>query len=1046
MTYADLQVTSNFTFLTGASHPEELVMRAKELGHAAIALTDRNSLAGIVRAYKACRENNIRFIPGARLDFEDCPSLLCFPSDKAAYGRLCELLTLGRRRAAKGECQLFYADLLAYHQGQNLIVLPDERPDFQEALKGFKQELGVSYLALCHSYRGDDRKIIREGAALATRMGMRPIATNDIFYHIPERRALQDVLTCINHHCTIEEAGFKLAANAERHLKSPEEMARLFRECPEALENIAHFVAQCRFSLDELRYEYPEEVTHPGETSLQTLIRLTEKGAHWRYPKGIPEKVDRQIEHEFQLIGKLNYAPYFLTVADLVREARNRNILHQGRGSAANSAICYCLGITSVDPEHSNLLFERFISDARNEPPDIDVDFEHERREEIIQYIYQKYGRDRAGLAATVICYRSRAAIRDVGKTLGLSLDIIQALSKTIWGWSNRSLKERDLLEAGFDPKDRRLLMALKLAKELTGFPRHLSQHVGGFVISRSRLSSLVPIENAAMEDRTVIQWDKDDLEALGMMKVDILALGMLSCIRRAFEMIHRHYGKELTLANVPQDDPLVYEMISRADTIGVFQIESRAQMSMLPRLKPRKFYDLVIEVAIVRPGPIQGDMVHPYLRRREGKEKVEYPSEELRHVLEKTLGVPLFQEQAMQIAIVAAGFTPAEADQLRRAMATFKKSGTIATFGEKMVRGMIAKGYDPAFAERCFNQIKGFGTYGFPESHAASFALLVYISSWIKYYYPDIFACALLNSQPMGFYAPAQIIRDAEAHGVMVRSPDINVSQWETDIEEPKRGNARPIIRLGFHQIKGLKQEKMEKVASARHESLFSSISSFQQRTGLEKWDLQRLAEADAFTSLGLDRRQALWTVKVLEYEKLPLFAQDLESKEEMSPLRPMPPSQQVIEDYKFLSLTTRAHPLQFLRPLLKKQHIVQAKELTAITPGKRIQVSGLVLVRQRPGNGKAIFTTLEDETGIANIICWTDIFERYRPIIMGAQMIACEGILQREGKPPYQVIHIVAEKFIDLTSMLDHLKEYGSSGNKHQTSPLPLHSRDFH
>ena len=800
--YAELQVTTNFSFLRGASHPDELVLTAAALGHQAIAITDRNSLAGIVRAHHAAKEVEIRLVVGCRLDLRDGTSLLAFPENRTAYGRLTQLLTLGKRRAPKGECHLDYADVVAHGAGQIVIVLPSDAADMAELAARVAVDFrGRAYLAVHHLYRGDDARRLARLAALGEATGLPLVATNDVLYHVPERRPLQDVLTCIREGCTIAEAGYGLAANAERHLKSSREMARLFRGHVDAVGRSLEIVERCRFSLDELRYEYPEEPVPEGQTPQQRLAELTWQGAAERFAptlpspacggglgrglgEGIPEKVRGLIEHELRLIERLDYARYFLTVHDIVRFARARGILCQGRGSAANSVVCYCLGITAVDPARIDVLFERFISAARNEPPDIDVDFEHERREEVIQYIYEKYGRDRAGLAATVICYRSRSAIREVGKALGLSVDIVAALAGIVWGWSNDPIADRRVREAGLDPIDRTLRTALDLAAELVGFPRHLSQHVGGFVITRGPLSELVPIENAAMEDRTVIEWDKDDLDQLGILKIDVLALGMLTCIRKAFALIEKHYGRRLDLATVPAEDPAVYEMLSRANSLGVFQVESRAQMTMLPRLKPREFYDLVIEVAIVRPGPIQGDMVHPYLRRRSGREPVDYPSEALRQVLGKTMGVPLFQEQAMKIAIVGAGFPPEEADRLRRAMATFKRNGDIHLFRDKFVAGMVANGYDRDFATRCFSQIEGFGTYGFPESHAASFALLVYVSAWIKCFYPEVFACALLNSQPMGFYAPAQIVRDAREHGVEVRPVDVNHSFWNCTLE----------------------------------------------------------------------------------------------------------------------------------------------------------------------------------------------------------------------------------------------------------------------
>jgi error-prone DNA polymerase len=1073
MTYAELQVTSNFTFLEGASHAEELAMRAAELGHAAIAITDRNSLAGIVRAHVVCKAQNIRLIVGCRLDLRDGNSLLCLPTDRAAYGRLCELLTLGKRRTIKGACELHYADLAAYSEGQVFIALAPQNANPQ--LEGFLTRLRrdfprQSYLAISHRYQGDDAERLYDLHALADRIGLPLVATNDVLYHVPERRILQDVLTCIRHGCTIDAAGLRLLANAERHLKSATEMARLFHHHPDALENVGLIADLCRFSLDELRYEYPDEVVAPGETAQQTLERLTAEGVRWRYPKdrypqGIPAGVQAQIDHELALIGQLGYAPYFLTVASIVKYAESKGILYQGRGSAANSAVCYCLGITAIDPIKSGLLFERFISTARNEPPDIDVDFEHERREEVIQHIYTKYGRNRAGLTATVICYRSRAAIRDVGKVMGLSTDTINALSKAIWGWSSAGVTETEIRQAGLDSTDRRLTVTINLARELIGFPRHLSQHVGGFVISRGPLSSLVPIENAAMEERTVIEWDKDDIEALGMMKVDVLGLGMLSCIRRAFQLLHEHYGPQYTLANLPQDDPEVYEMLSQADTIGVFQVESRAQMSMLPRLKPRIFYDLVIEVAIVRPGPIQGDMVHPYLRRRAGLEKWQCADDDpLKSVLEKTLGVPLFQEQAMRIAVEAAGFSASEADALRRSMATFKSTGKVSIFEPRFIDGMIKNGYSRDFAQRCFNQIKGFGNYGFPESHAASFALLVYISAWIKYYYPDIFAAALLNSQPMGFYAPAQIIGDAQKHGIEIRPIDINHSFWDNSLEPT--GN-RHALRLGFRQAKGLAQDDIDKLVTARGDG-YRSIADLGRRAGLPNTVLTKLAEADAFRSLELDRRQALWAVMPLEEKPLPLFADaDLPASDDRVDLPLMPVSQHVIEDYRAMSLSLKRHPVAFLRTKLSGRGIAETGELVAAPINKKIMVAGLVLVRQRPGSASGVvFVTLEDEHGVANLVVWPNIFEQYRGIVMGAKMIACRGRLQREGERPHQVIHIVAEQLYDLTPMLDDLHETATApakdlagilaradevvhpGTEHRGHKrgMPLHSRDFH
>ncbi|MBV8650092.1 MAG: error-prone DNA polymerase [Alphaproteobacteria bacterium] len=1094
--YAELQITSNFSFLRSGSHPEELALTAAALGHAAFAVTDRNSLAGVVRAHKAAQEAGIRFIVGCCLDLRDGRSLLCYPSDRAAYGRLSRLLTVGKTRAVKGECHLDYADVVAHGEGQLLVAVPPEDGRLDAGFRNFVTRLatdfpGRAYLAAQHLYRGDDAKRLKRLADLADAVRLPLLATNDVLYHVPERRVLQDVVTCIREGCTIAEAGFRLNAHAERHLKPEAEMRRLFRSHPDAVSRTVELAERCRFSLDELKYEYPDEFVPEGRTPQQLLVHLTWRGAAERfpverYPEGVPPKVREQLEYELRLIEELAYAPYFLTVHDVVRFAREKEILCQGRGSAANSAVCYCLGITEVDPTRINLLFERFISAERNEPPDIDVDFEHERREEVIQYVYRKYGRDRAGIAATVICYRSRGAIREVGKVMGLSQDVTAALAGSVWGWSNDGIEEERVREAGLDPADPTLRLALELSRALIGFPRHLSQHVGGFVITRGPLAELVPIENAAMEDRTVIEWDKDDIDALHILKIDVLALGMLTCIRKAFDLIRRHYGRDLTLATVPAEEAPVYEMLSRADSIGVFQVESRAQMTMLPRLRPRNFYDLVIEVAIVRPGPIQGDMVHPYLRRRDGKEKVEYPSEELREVLEKTLGVPLFQEQAMRIAIVGAGFTPAESDRLRRAMATFRKAGIIHEFRTKMIEGMVDRGYKRDFATRCFQQIEGFGTYGFPESHAASFALLVYVSAWIKCHYPDVFAASLLNSQPMGFYAPAQIVRDAREHGVTVREVDVNASEWDCTLEEtatdpaespsplvgegrgegltagrpeknisliegtsvplhpspshlrwappsPTRGEGdiyaeqnptRHALRLGFRQIKGFSDKDAERLVAQRGPG-YAEPRALWQRAGLSAGALEKLAQADAFRSLGLDRRQALWALKGLGAPPLPLFAAAAESPQQAVPETALPEmtlGEHVAEDYSSLRLSLKRHPLAFLRDELRGNGMVRAVELAELPVNRRVSLAGLVVTRQRPGTASGvIFVTLEDETGIANLIVWPAIFEAYRRIVLGASLIGCTGRLQREGL----VIHVVAERLVDLTPRLRRLRD---------------------
>ncbi len=1021
--YAELQVTTNYSFLRGASHADELVIAAKALELAAIGVADRNTLAGVVRAHVAAKEVGLKLLVGARLVPQDGPEVLCYPRDRVAYGRLCRLLTLGKRRAAKAECRFTLAEAADHGAGQVFIVLPPERPDgaFRTALAALGRRLpGACYLAAQCLYRGDDARRLMELAALAEACRTPLVATNDVRMHEAGRKALLDLVTCIREHCTIDQAGYRLGANAERHLKGPEEMARLFRSMPDAVARSLEIARRCTFSLDELRYEYPEETTGQGRSPQEELERLTWLGARVRYPGAIPERVAKSLRRELALIEQLGYAPYFLTVEDIVRFARSRGILCQGRGSAANSAVCYCLGITSVDPAHMDLLFERFVSAERNEPPDIDVDFEHERREEVIQYIYGKYGRDRAGLAATVICYRGRSAIRETGKAMGLSADTVAALAGTLWGWSREAPSDAEVRERGLDPADRRLRQTLELTCQLVGFPRHLSQHVGGFVMTRGPLSELVPIENAAMAERTVVEWDKDDLDALGILKVDVLGLGMLTCLRKGFALLKAHCGLAIDLAGVPPDDPEVYDMLCRADSIGVFQVESRAQMTMLPRLKPREFYDLVIEVAIVRPGPIQGDMVHPYLRRRNGQEPETYPSRELRRVLEKTKGVPLFQEQAMQIAIVAAGFTPSEADRLRRAMATFRRTGTIHSFRRKFVDGMVARGYDQDFAERCFRQIEGFGEYGFPESHAASFALLVYVSAWLKCHHPAVFAAALLNSQPMGFYAPAQIVRDAREHGVEVRPPDVNRSDWDCTLEPAVSGGLA--LRLGLRQVKGLAAADAEHLVERRANGYPDPIVLW-RRAGVTSRALEVLARADAYRSMGLDRREALWAVKGLPADPLPLFAAAGEEERGPEPavaLPAMAPGEQVVEDYRSLRLSLKAHPLAFLRAGLTREGTAPAETLARMRDGARLKVAGLVLVRQRPGSAKGvIFVTLEDETGVANAVVWPDVFERYRGVVLRASLLAIEGRLQREET----VIHVVAERMVDLTDRLHEL-----------------------
>lgn len=1036
MRYTELQITTNFSFLRGGSHAEELAEQAQLYGYKEIAVTDHNTLAGIVRAHVAAKANGLRLIPACRLNLQDGPSLLAYPTSKEAYAQLSGLLTIGNLRAEKGDCHLNRSDVYQHAKGIKFIVVPpvalnqlfDFDPAFQQALHEYREALGNDlYLAASRSYLGDDNKKLYRLSQLSAQLNIPMVATNDVHYHDPARRQLQDVLTCIREKCTIQTAGFRLHANAERHLKTIDEMHRLFRQYPDAIRRTQEIAEACRFSLDSLQYVYPEELTTDGRTPQEELTFLTWQGAREQFGNEVPEKTAKAIRYELSLIGQLNYAPYFLTVHDIVRFARSQHILCQGRGSAANSTVCYCLGITSVNPEKFDLLFERFISSARNEPPDIDVDFEHERREEVIQYIYNKYGRDRAAIVATVTQQHQKGAIRDVGKAMGLSVDTVNRLSSAIWDFTDEWFDENRLLEQGLNPHDPLLRKVLELTWQMMGFPRQLGQHTGGFVITQGKLSDLCPILNARMEDRTCIEWNKDDIDALGFLKIDVLALGMLTCIRKAFDLAKEHYDLNLTLANIPQDDPEVYEMISRADTIGVFQIESRAQQSMLPRLRPKKFYDLVIEVAIVRPGPIQGDMVHPYLRRRNGEEIVEYPSKELEDILHLTLGVPLFQEQAMKIAIVAAGFTPAEADELRRSMATFKAHGQVSKFEEKLVNGMTANGYDKEFAHRVFRQLEGFGSYGFPESHAVSFALLVYVSSWIKCHYPDVFACALLNSMPMGFYQPAQIVIDARKHEVAVRPVDVNHSFWDNTLEE-QAGKYR-VLRLGFRQVKGVREKDVEALISART-TAYTSIHTMRD-AGVPQTTLEKLADADAFRSLGLDRRHALWEVSALHDRPIALFSgQPSESAAEIQISLPeMSAPEHVIHDYAATSLSLKAHPVSFVREKLELLHIVPAQDLSTLSDGVPVKVAGLVLVRQRPGTADGIcFITIEDETGCANLVVFKDLFAKYRKVIVQSRLLMVEGKLQREG----EVIHVIVKQCYDLTKLLRQLTAVKEEGTE--------------
>ncbi|HUF86607.1 MAG TPA: error-prone DNA polymerase [Thermohalobaculum sp.] len=1109
MPCAELTTTTCFTFLTGASHPEEMVERAAELGLAALAITDRNTLAGVVRAHLRLRElkrgatrvkpRNVtgedvrqrarirsearadpsariaeappeprpepptrplpKLLIGARLAFTDTAlEVIALAPDRAAYARLSRLLTLGKRRAGKGACHLALDDLLVLDPGLVLLACPPDPlavPQETPAPCGAGPALpplrrltrrfgGDVFLALAPRYDGRDAHRFAALAHLGEAARAPLVATGDALMHRARRRRLADVLTCIRTRRTIDTLGRLALPNAERRLRAPAEMARIFRAWPDALARTLEIANRCTFSLDELAYEYPDE--GGGEAPQARLARLARAGLDWRYPQGPPAKARELVARELALIGKLDYAPYFLTVHDIVAFARARGILAQGRGSAANSAVCYALGITEIAPETISMVFERFVSEARDEPPDIDVDFEHERREEVIQHIYARYGRHRAGLTATVIHFRARAAVREVGRAMGLSDDITAALAGQVWGRSGEPFPADRLRQIGLDPADRRLAQTMALIEEITGFPRHLSQHVGGFVITAGRLDELVPIENAAMEDRTVIEWDKDDIDALGILKVDVLGLGMLTCVRKAFDLIAAHHGTRYTLATLPKEDAATYDMLCRADSLGVFQVESRAQMNFLPRMQPRNFYDLVIQVAIIRPGPIQGDMVHPYIRRRQGLEPVEFPSDELREVLGRTLGVPLFQEQAMRIAIIAAGFTAEEADRLRRSLATFRRTGTVSDFRERFVGGMVAKGYEPGFAERCFGQIEGFGEYGFPESHAASFALLVYASAWLKRHFPAAFACALLNSQPMGFYAPAQIVRDAQEHGVEVRPVSVNHSFWDCTLEPGAHG---PALRLGFRLVKGLREEDGQWLAAARGNG-YADVEALHRRAGLARAAIEKLARADAFAPAGLARREALWEARALSGgSPLPLFAEGEGLAEPPAPLPEPTPGEALVEDYRSLRLSLRDHPLALLRADLStaRPRSLTAAQVADTPDGARIAASGLVITRQRPGTASGvIFMTLEDETGVINAIVWPKTYERFRRAVIAGRLLRVTGKLQREGA----VAHLIAWRIEDLSALLDRLglppgahASQAASRSPHGTPPRPASAR---
>ena len=1103
--YAELGAITNFSFLEGASHPGEIMFQAKALGLSAVGVADRNTLAGMVRALMGAEDFDIPLVVGCRLGFLDETELIVFPRDRAAYGRLCRLLTLGKSeilddapsptpsphphlrlvepveddpapdRTPKGQTRLTFDQALAYGEGMIALAVAPEVPDaaFEARLYAWRKAWpDALYLAVAPLWRGDDRARLNRLAGMANRTGAPLIATNAVMYHHPDRRPMQDVLTCIREGTTIDKAGMRLQANGERYLKPAGEMARLFQGYEAALSRTMEVVRGCRFSLRELAYHYPDEPVPSGWTAQRRLIRLTFKGARGHWPDGVPDKVLKGIVAELKLVKQLGYPNYFLTVHDIVQFARDKGILCQGRGSAANSSICFCLGVTNVNPAEQDVLIERFISADRSEPPDIDVDFEHERREQVMQYVYRRYGRDRAGIVATIIHYRPRSAIRDVGKALGLTEDVTTRLADTVWGSWGSEVKDDHVDRAGVSRDDARMDLALALTKELIKFPRHLSQHVGGYVLSQGPLVEIVPIGNAAMPDRTFIEWDKDDIDHLKLMKVDVLALGMLTAMRRAFDLIAGSYGERLELNTVPTEQTQVYDMLCKGDSLGVFQVESRAQMAMLPRLQPRVFYDLVVEVAIVRPGPIQGDMVHPYLKRRAERRAAEAagvpfvidyphpapehgPRDELQRVLDKTLGVPLFQEQAMKIAMDAAKFTSKEANGLRRAMATFRHMGTIGDYEELYVSRLKARGYDPAFAQKSFDQIKGFGEYGFPESHACSFAFLVYVSAWVKCFYPDVFAACLLNSQPMGFYAPAQIVRDAQEHGVEVRHPDVNASDWDATLE-PRPGEDRCALRLGLRSLDGFKEAWALKIMAERVLAPFRDLEDLRLRAGLPVSALDRLAEADAYGSLDLSRRQGMWAAKgAAPAASAPLFAAMGLEEADGSPPAALPrltDAEEVIGDYQTIRLSLKGHPVSFLRERLTKAGAVTAEAYRSVKDGRRVRVGGVVLVRQRPGSAKGVvFLTIEDETAVANLVVWPDVFERLRPVAMGARMVLAVGKIQRSEEG---VTHLVVEDLIDWTPMLGHLSTDPTPGSGHAPTrgrhPRDVRilpgSRDFH
>jgi len=1099
--FIELGLVSCFSFLRGASDAVDLVMTARALGYDAIGIADANSLAGIVRVHSEAATLKLRPVIGARIETVEGLTFLAYPRDRPAYGRLCQLLSAGRMSTLKGEwqekgvCEISLSMLAERCEGVQLILLPPEGlearftiPDWASnvvALDGSERRgtvtgaLGdilphlaaglpsLKHLAASYLYRGDDIARIDRLDALARANGLGLLATNDVHYHAPERRPLQDVMTAIANKTTVAEAGHLLHANAERHLKSPQEIVSLFARWPHAITAARDVADACSFSLDELRYEYPEEIYPDGKSPQEFLESETWKGADWRYPEGVPESVRETLHTELALINKMDLARYFLTIKDIVDFARGEvspPILCQGRGSAANSAVCYCLGITSVDPAKHALLFDRFISEDRKEPPDIDVDFEHERREEVIQYLYRKYGRHRAGLTATVIHYRPRMAIREVGKAMGLSEDVTSSLARTVWGGMGREINEKHAAETGLDLADPHLKRVLKLTEQMIGMPRHLSQHVGGFILTQGALTQTVPIGNGAMPDRSFIEWDKDDIEALGILKVDVLALGMLTCIKKCLDMLEDHHDRSLSLATVPREDPETYAMLRKGDSLGVFQVESRAQMNMLPRLRPREFYDLVIQVAIVRPGPIQGDMVHPYLKRRRGAEPVQIPApspqygppDELSSILERTLGVPIFQEQAMKIALDAAKFSSKEANRLRKAMATFRSRGMVDELQDMMVERMVTRGYERDFAERCFNQIRGFGEYGFPESHAASFAHLVYVSSWLKCHFPAAFAAALLNSQPMGFYAPAQIVRDAREHGVEVLPVDVNHSEWDCTLEEiSKAGDVKSgrldrhiALRLGLRQVDGLPEHVTALLIAERAENgPFRDVAELRERAGLSPAHIERLASADCFASLDLTRRKALWDARsLIASPDLPLFraadTRDEGAERRATKLPTMPLSEEVVADYQTTRLSLKAHPMAFLRPELAERGFVRACDLRNRKYRSMVQVAGVVLIRQRPGSAKGVcFITLEDETGVANLVVWPDVMEKQRKIVMGARLIEVRGRVEYDDEVIHVIVHNLTDASAKLYALSDDMLDAPIARADHVNTPISSH-----